>query len=94
MNLTVDSLCASAQLQLSFSEEYPSLDSSSKSHESTLRSHWNDDELLALVQKRIMNRLPISVQMYAGSVAAIFIQRKVGTVHVRTSMLVASVDCY
>ena len=88
VDLTINSLCASAQLQLSFSEAYPS----SESHESTLRSHWSKDELLALVQFVIENGKDNvwATHQHANvwSVAATFIQRKVGTAHVRTSMLV------
>ena len=84
--LPIDSLCASAELQLSFSEANPRANPSSES-ESTLCSHWSTDELQALVQFVLENGkgdVWATHQRANWSAAATFIQRKVGTAHVRT----------
>ena len=44
MESSINNLCVSAQLQLSFSEANPSSE-----NESSLRSHWSTDELQALL---------------------------------------------
>ena len=81
----IDSLCASAQLQLSFSKVNPSSES-----ESSLCSHWSTDELQALVQFVLENGKadvwPTHQSTKVWSAVASFIQRKAGTAHVRTSM--------
>ena len=67
MSLTINGLCASAELQLSFPEAYSRSESHEESHESTLRSHWSKDELLAFViengKGNVWAGLPTNVQM-------------------------------
>ena len=90
----IASLCTSTQLQLSFSEVTPQRESGSST---SLLSQWSTDELEALVQFVLENgkgdvwatprTTQQSVQVW--NAAATFIQRKVGTAHVRTSTSVS-----
>jgi len=74
----INSLCASTQLQLSFSDANPSIE-----------SDWSMDELKAFVQFVLENgrgnvwATHQSAKVW--SAVATFIQRKVGTTHIRTS---------